>query len=180
METFAADLALPLPFSSLIWRTSLFQTETLDFVFWLRQFIGLSIGLAAGFLQLEGMFVILGYFVVMFVLSNMYAYKMLNVNDDDFANNELMMEGIGNSAGIFFVSFIWELTTFYSWHGSWDTLICEIIWDTCYECCEHKQIYQSIVPNFLFVLLRGVLKVLRFWRVFIFDLDFIKDRTLRL
>ena len=80
--------------------------ETLDFVFWLRQFIGLSIGLAAGFLQLEGMFVILGYFVVMFVLSNMYAYKMLNVNDDDFANNELMMEGIGNSAGIFFVSFI--------------------------------------------------------------------------
>ena len=104
MKTFAADLALPLPFSSLIWRTSLFQTETLDFVFWLRQFIGLSIGLAAGFLQLEGMFVILGYFVVMFVLSNMYAYKMLNVNDDDFANNELMMEGIGNSAGVFFVS----------------------------------------------------------------------------
>ena len=67
--------------------------------------IGLSIGLVAGFLQLEGMFVILGFFVVMFVLSNMYAYKMLNVNEDDFANNELMMEGIGNSAGVFFVSF---------------------------------------------------------------------------
>ena len=104
IESLDADLALPLPFSSFIWRTSLFQTETLDFVFWLRQLIGLSIGLAAGFLQLEGMFVILGYFVVMFVLSNMYAYKMLNVNDDDFANNELMMEGIGNSAGVFFVS----------------------------------------------------------------------------
>ena len=70
--------------------------------------IGLSIGLVAGFLQLEGMFVILGFFVVMFVLSNMYAYKMLNVNEDDFANNELMMEGIGNSAGVFFVSFIWH------------------------------------------------------------------------
>ena len=60
------------------------------------------------------MFVILGYFVVMFVLSNMYAYKMLNVNDDDFANNELMMEGIGNSAGVFFVSLNIELTTFFS------------------------------------------------------------------
>ena len=50
------------------------------------------------------MFVIAGYFVILFVVSNMYAYKMLNVNDDDFANNELMMEGIGNSAGVFFVS----------------------------------------------------------------------------
>ena len=40
----------------------------------------------------------------MFLVSNMYAYKMLMVSDDDFANNELMMEGIGNSSGIFFVS----------------------------------------------------------------------------
>ena len=68
--------------------------------------IGLGVGLVAGFLQLEGMFVILGFFVVMFVLSNMYAYKILNVNDDDFANNELLMEGMGNSAGVFFVSFL--------------------------------------------------------------------------
>ena len=68
--------------------------------------IGLGAGLVAGFLQLEGMFVILGFFVVMFVLSNMYAYKILNVNDDDFANNELLMEGMGNSAGVFFVSFL--------------------------------------------------------------------------
>ena len=42
----------------------------------------------------------------MFLVSNMYAYKMLMVSDDDFANNELMMEGIGNSSGIFFVSYV--------------------------------------------------------------------------
>lgn len=85
---------------------SIFQTETLDFVFWNRQLIGLALGLAAGTLQLEGMFVIIGFFVTMFLVSNMYAYKMLMVSDDDFANNELMMEGIGNSSGIFFVSYV--------------------------------------------------------------------------
>ena len=81
-----------------------YQSETLDFVFWNRQLIGLAIGLTAGILQLEGMFVIIGFFVTMFLVSNMYAYKMLSVSDDDFPNNELMMEGVGNSAGIFFVS----------------------------------------------------------------------------
>ena len=51
------------------------------------------------------MFVIIGFFAIMFLVSNMYAYKILNVSDDDFPNNELMMEGAGNSAGIFFVSY---------------------------------------------------------------------------
>ena len=46
--------------------------------------LGLVGGLAAGILQLEGMFVIIAFFVIMFLVSNMYAYKMLNVNDDDF------------------------------------------------------------------------------------------------
>ena len=69
-------------------------------------------GLAAGMLQLEGMFVIIGFFILLFLVSNMYAYKMLNVNDEDFQNNELMMEGIGNSAGVFFVSYMTSRTKF--------------------------------------------------------------------
>ena len=76
--------------------------------------IGLAGGLAAGILQLEGMFVIIGFFVIMFLVSNMYAYKMLNVNDDDFQNNELMMEGMGNSAGIFFVSNVTSVTLIFA------------------------------------------------------------------
>ena len=50
------------------------------------------------------MFVLIGTALIIFLVSNMYAYKMLNVSDDDFQNGELMMEGIGNSAGIFMVS----------------------------------------------------------------------------
>ena len=86
------------------------QNETLDFVFWNRQLIGLTGGLIAGTLALEGMFVIISFFVVMFLVSNIYAYKVLNVSEDDFPNNELMMEGIGNSAGIFFVSNMTSVT----------------------------------------------------------------------
>ena len=73
-------------------------------MFWHRQVLGLIGGLIAGLLQLEGMFVIIGFFVIMFSVSHMYAYKMLNASDDDFKNNELIMEGLGNSGGLFFVS----------------------------------------------------------------------------
>ena len=80
--------------------------ETLDFVFWFRQVIGLSVGLGAGLLHLTGMYVIIGFIVLMMVLSNMYAYKVLNVSDDDFQNNELTMEGMANSMGIFLLTWI--------------------------------------------------------------------------
>ena len=80
--------------------------ETLDFVFWFRQVVGFSIGLAAGLLHLTGMYVFIGFFVAMFTLSNFYAYKMLNVSEDDFQNNELMMEGSANSVGIFLLTWI--------------------------------------------------------------------------
>ena len=58
--------------------------ETLDFVFWFRQLIGLVIGVTAGLLHLTGMYVIIGFLVSMMTLSNMYAYKVLNVSDEDF------------------------------------------------------------------------------------------------
>ena len=58
--------------------------ETLDFVFWFRQLVGLSIGLAAGLLHLTGMYVIIGFILVLFVGSNFYAYKVLNVQEEDF------------------------------------------------------------------------------------------------
>ena len=78
--------------------------ETLDFVFWFRQLVGLTIGLSAGMLHLSGAYVIIGFLAGVFILSNLYAYKVLNVNDDDFQNNEMMMEGLPNSVGIFLVS----------------------------------------------------------------------------
>ena len=72
--------------------------------------LGLIGGLIAGVLQLEGMFVILGFFAMMLLISNLYSSRMLNVNDDDFPNNELWMEGLGNASGIFFVSNMTSVT----------------------------------------------------------------------
>lgn len=57
-----------------------------------------------GFLHLEGIFVIIGFFCVMYLLSYLYSSKMLNVSDEEFPNNELLMEGVSNSLGIFLVS----------------------------------------------------------------------------
>ena len=82
------------------------KMETLDFIFWFRQLIGLAIGLGAGLLHLTGMYVIIGFVVVMLTLSNIYSYKVLNVSDEDFQNNELIMEGMPNSFGIFMVSLL--------------------------------------------------------------------------
>ena len=80
------------------------QMEVLDFVFWFRQLLGFSIGLVAGLLHLTGMYVIIGFWAAMFILSNLYTSKVLNVSEEDFSNAELTMEGMPNSFGIFLVS----------------------------------------------------------------------------
>ena len=82
------------------------QMETLDYVFWFRQLIGLGMGLAAGVLHLSGVYVILGFWVTMFVLSNLYTTKVLNVCEEDFQNAELTMEGAANSFGLFLLTWI--------------------------------------------------------------------------
>jgi hypothetical protein len=61
-------------------------------------------GIAVGFLHLEGIFVIIGFISLMYLLSYLYSSKMLNVSDEEFPNNELLMEGVSNSLGIFLVS----------------------------------------------------------------------------
>ena len=66
--------------------------------------IGFGVGLTAGILHLEGMFVIITFFALLFLLSNIHQSKILNVNEDDFPNQELTTEGLGNSIGIFLVS----------------------------------------------------------------------------
>ena len=84
---------------SLLW-----QDELLDFVFWCRQLIALAFGMTAGFLALTGIYVILGFFVALFLVSWLYYSKVLNINEEDFGQNELFMEGVGNAFGLFLVS----------------------------------------------------------------------------
>lgn len=73
-------------------------------MFWCRQLIALAVGLGAGFLALTGIYVIIGFFIALFLVSYLYYSKMLNINEEDFGANELFMEGVGNAFGLFMVS----------------------------------------------------------------------------
>ncbi len=72
-------------------------------MFWCRQLIALSVGLGAGFLALTGIYVIIGFFIALFLVSYLYYSKMLNINEEEFGANELFMEGVGNAFGLFLV-----------------------------------------------------------------------------
>lgn len=73
-------------------------------MFWFRQLLGLGFGLAAGLLHAQGMYVILGFFSSMYIISHVYASKRLGLSEEDFPNNELFLEGVGNAFGMFLVS----------------------------------------------------------------------------
>ncbi len=65
----------------------------------------MAFGVGAGVLGFTGVYVIIGFFVALFLLSYLYYSKLLNINEDDFGQNELFMEGVGNAFGLFMVSF---------------------------------------------------------------------------
>ena len=65
-----------------------------------------GIGLTAGVLHLQGFITILLFCVAIYLLSQMYTSKVLNVNEDDFPNMELMMEGAGNAFGLFMLTWV--------------------------------------------------------------------------
>ena len=67
-------------------------------------------GLIAGFLGLTGYPVILGYGASVITLSYTYTAKFLEIDEDDFNPQELMMEGAGNSIGLFLLSWIMVYT----------------------------------------------------------------------
>ena len=58
--------------------------ETLDFVFWFRQIVGITVGLTAGLLHQTGVYVIIAFFIVMYVTSSLYTSKVLDVSEEDF------------------------------------------------------------------------------------------------
>ena len=53
---------------------------------------------------MQGMFVVVGFFSFMYIISHLFASKKLSLHDEDFPNNELFLEGVGNSFGMFLVS----------------------------------------------------------------------------
>jgi hypothetical protein len=76
-------------------------------VFWVRQAIALSVGIAAGMLKFTGVYVFLAFFAALYLLSYIYYSKWLNLDEDEFQQNELFMEGIPPAVGLFLLS--WTL-----------------------------------------------------------------------
>ena len=60
-------------------------------------------GLGAGILAFTGIYVILTFVIAFFLLSYIYYSKILQINEEDFGQNELLMEGVGNGVGLFMV-----------------------------------------------------------------------------
>lgn len=50
--------------------------------------------------------------VAMYLSSQLYIGKVLKANEDDFPNMELLMEGAGNSFGLFLLSWIVSFSFF--------------------------------------------------------------------
>ncbi len=80
-------------------------------------------GVGAGVLGLTGIYVLIGFFVALFVLSWVYYSKILSINEDEFGQNELFMEGVGNAFGLFLVSLDYDKSL--SFHGYWLTHLFE-------------------------------------------------------
>ena len=64
----------------------------------------MTFGLGSGILGFTGVYVVITFFVVLFLISYLYYSKFLNINEEDFGQNELFMEGVGNAFGLFMVS----------------------------------------------------------------------------
>ena len=67
-------------------------------------------GLIFGLMGLTGYPAIIGYGASIIVLSYTYTGKYLEIDEDDFNPQELMMEGAGNSVGLFLLSWIMVFT----------------------------------------------------------------------
>ena len=82
------------------------KDEVLDLIFWSRSIIGLVLGLVAGILGLTGFPVIVTFIVALFGGSYFYYSKFLEVDTDDYNDQELLMEGVGNGGGLFMLAWI--------------------------------------------------------------------------
>lgn len=85
---------------------SMEKDEILDVLFWFRQIVSVALGIAAGISQQTGAPVIIIYVALMFAANYYYQTLFLDVDPEDFNPNELLMEGLGNSIGLFLLFWI--------------------------------------------------------------------------
>lgn len=83
----------------------------MDIVFWFRCLFGLCFGLVCGVLKLTGFPILITYMVLLIALTSIYLNKFIEIDDDDFNPQEMMMEGFANALGLFMLS--WTLIYTY-------------------------------------------------------------------
>lgn len=83
------------------------KDQFLDVVYWLRQIIGLIIGIIWGVLPLKGILGILLFFAVNFAIVYFYFSIFQRVNEEEFGGvSEIMKEGLMTSFATFIVTWI--------------------------------------------------------------------------
>ena len=87
------------------------KNEVFDFLFWFRTIFGLLFGIAAGVLKLEGFWIVVSFFVLLFICSYFYTSKVLDVDEEELGQQEVMTEGFANSFGVFML--VWIMTYTY-------------------------------------------------------------------
>lgn len=89
------------------------RDDVLDIIFWFRLSLGLFIGTTAGVLGLTGFPVIGAFGVLLFGCTWLYYSRYLEIDEQDFNEQELLMEGTGNAVGMFMLS--WILVYSFKW-----------------------------------------------------------------
>ena len=64
------------------------------------------VGSVAGVAKITGAPVFVAFGVSIFGLTYLYYSRFLEVDEEDFNEQEIMMEGVGNSVGLFLLSWI--------------------------------------------------------------------------
>ena len=84
--------------------------DALNVMFIVRQIFGIGIGLAAGLLKLQGLTIILLFFMLSFTFVYLYAEKYLGLDATKFEENELYIEAFGLSLMEFMLTWTMSYT----------------------------------------------------------------------
>ncbi|KAL4454335.1 hypothetical protein ABPG74_012292 [Tetrahymena malaccensis] len=89
------------------------QEDLFSILFYFRQILGLICGIVAGTLGFTGIFTIAGFLALNCLITYVYAYKYLGVEDHKVEQNTLFTESLMISFMNFVVSWIFSYTNIY-------------------------------------------------------------------
>mmetsp|Transcript_27273 Transcript_27273/g.31473 ORF Transcript_27273/g.31473 Transcript_27273/m.31473 type:complete len:125 (+) Transcript_27273:80-454(+) len=85
------------------------RKELMMITFWFKMVLSLILGVVAGFLPYTGWPVIVGYFLIVFIVINFYYSKILDVDSEEYGQ-EMLTEGGFNG----FFAFLWVWILIYN------------------------------------------------------------------